>query len=109
MRRQTRLLAVYLSLVAAALTACGGGGSEPAQGLPTASPYVYTVPDAIGDGWQVANVADEGLDEDGDGLFDDDTFIRHFHLLELELTDLGELGTWCFAGDGAGAGGDMIR
>ena len=63
MRRLTRLLAVYLSLVAAALTACGGG-SEPAQGLPTASPYVYTVPDAIGDGWQVANVADEGLDEE---------------------------------------------
>ena len=53
-------------LVALVVVACGGGGSSsgpapsPAPTPPVA--YTYTVPEDIGDGWQVGNLADEGFD-----------------------------------------------
>ena len=41
----------------------GGGGSEPVQAPPSPE-YVYKTPDDIGDGWQVASLTDEGMDEE---------------------------------------------
>jgi tRNA threonylcarbamoyladenosine biosynthesis protein TsaB len=43
----------------------------------------------------------------GEGI--EELFAPRAGSLDQVLTDLGELGTWCFAGDGAGAGEDMIR
>lgn len=45
------------------LVACGGGGSSGEPRIPTEPvTYSYSVPTDIGDGWAVANLADEGLD-----------------------------------------------
>ena len=63
MRKFSPSLAVYLALVAAWLSACGGGSDSP-QDVSPVSQYVYAMPDAIGDGWSVARAADEGLDEE---------------------------------------------
>ena len=56
-----------LTVIAAALlfAACGGGGGGAPDPVttPPAAPYTYTVPDDIGDGWQVSSLADEGLQE----------------------------------------------
>jgi CubicO group peptidase (beta-lactamase class C family) len=40
------------------VTSCGGGGGSGGGGA-----YVYTVPDAIGDGWEVAHLDTVGMDE----------------------------------------------
>ena len=63
MRKFSPILAVYLALVAIGLSACGGGSDAPPDVSPVPQ-YVYSIPDAIGDGWEVASVADEGLDEE---------------------------------------------
>jgi len=42
------------------IASCGGGGSGSVT--PT-TPYVYSMPDAIGDGWEVAHLTDVGMDE----------------------------------------------
>jgi CubicO group peptidase (beta-lactamase class C family) len=51
-------------LAALLIAACGGGsgpsGAQVAQQQPAT--YTYSVPDDIGDGWQVAALGDEGLD-----------------------------------------------
>ena len=64
MRRFAPALRTYLGIVAVVLAACGGGGSPPNPVGPEPTTYNYTIPDAIGDGWQVASIADEGLDEE---------------------------------------------
>jgi CubicO group peptidase (beta-lactamase class C family) len=58
-----RLRPVLLLFVAATVVACGGSssGSTPPPPPPPVS-YTYTVPTDNGDGWQVANLADEGFD-----------------------------------------------
>ena len=63
MRRLAPALTIYLGLLAAVLSACSGGGPEPTQAVPPPPAYVYEVPEAIGDGWQVASLGDEGLHE----------------------------------------------
>ena len=49
-------------LLLAFVAACGGGGGggepEPVDRIT----YTYTVPQDVGDGWQTANIADEGFD-----------------------------------------------
>lgn len=54
---------LILAFTAATFVACGGGssGSAPPPPPPPA-PFVYTVPADIGDGWQVADLADEGFE-----------------------------------------------
>jgi len=52
--------AVLLLITAALLASCGGGGGSKGK---SREPYQYTTPSAIGDGWQVASLADEGMDE----------------------------------------------
>ncbi len=56
---------IIVAVVASTLlVACGGGGS--ASGGPEAPRepvvYNYTVPTDVGDGWQTANLADQGFD-----------------------------------------------
>lgn len=52
-----------LAFIAATLAACGGGssGSAPPPPPPPAQ-FVYSVPADVGDGWQVADLADEGFE-----------------------------------------------
>lgn len=47
------------------LAACGGGGGGGGAAVPVAPPvqYAYTPPVDNGDGWVVASLADEGMDE----------------------------------------------
>ena len=63
MRRHSfRLLTVIA--FAALLAACGGGSSSSPPAAPAPTPqYTYTTPNDIGDGWTVASLADEGMDE----------------------------------------------
>lgn len=58
LRRSARTF--ILAFIAATFAACGGGSS----GSPPPPPvsYTYAVPADIGDGWQVANLADEGFE-----------------------------------------------
>ena len=58
-----RFRPILLLLVAATVVACGGGssGAAPPPPPPPVS-YSYTVPADNGDGWQVANLADEGFE-----------------------------------------------
>lgn len=64
MRRFAPAYILDLCLVAALLASCGGGGSDAGPVVSPTPEYVYSMPAAIGDGWQVANAADEGLDEE---------------------------------------------
>jgi len=59
-----RLRPVLLLFVAATVVACGGGSSGAAPPPPPPPPvsYTYTVPADNGDGWQVADLADEGFE-----------------------------------------------
>ncbi len=52
----------FLAIVALALSACGGGSSGSPPPPPPPASFTYTVPTDVGDGWQVANLADEGLE-----------------------------------------------
>ena len=52
-----------LAAVALLLAACGGGSSGGSSSPIPPLQYVYTTPDAIGDGWQVSSLADEGMQE----------------------------------------------
>ncbi len=52
---------VILAFIAATIASCGGGSSSPPPPPPPVS-YSYSVPADIGDGWQVANIADEGFE-----------------------------------------------
>jgi len=49
-----------LVLIAATIAACGDSSSPPPPPPPVS--YTYAVPADIGDGWQVANLADEGFE-----------------------------------------------
>jgi CubicO group peptidase (beta-lactamase class C family) len=55
---------LLLAVVAMTLVAACGGGSSGGGSGPGAVTYSYTVPADIGDGWQVASLADEGFDLD---------------------------------------------
>ena len=55
------LQALTAVLVMGFIAACGGGSSGAAAPTPPAT-YNYSVPADAGDGWQVANLADEGFD-----------------------------------------------
>jgi CubicO group peptidase (beta-lactamase class C family) len=44
------------------IVSCGGGGGGADPVTPIA-PYVYSVPDVSGDGWEVAHLTDVGMDE----------------------------------------------
>ena len=62
-----RLRPLTVIAVALLFAACGGGGGggdapEPVT-TPPPAPYVYIVPDDIGDGWQVSSLTDEGSQE----------------------------------------------
>ncbi len=63
MRNIAARIAITLC-ISALVTSCGGGGSEPAQAALPATTYAYTTPDNVGDGWQVASLADEGMSEE---------------------------------------------
>lgn len=54
---------IYLGLLALVLSACGGD-AEPTRVVAPTPAYTYSVPADIGDGWQVASVADEGFEEE---------------------------------------------
>lgn len=60
----THLHRLLLAVVAMTLVAACGGGSSGGGSGPGAVTYSYTVPADIGDGWQVASLADEGFDLD---------------------------------------------
>jgi len=53
-----------LAALAFGLAACGGGSSAPASSPPPppVETYTYAVPDDIGDGWQVGDLANHGFD-----------------------------------------------
>jgi CubicO group peptidase (beta-lactamase class C family) len=51
-----------VALLAAALVAACGDGASGAGSGPNSATYNYSVPADIGDGWEVANLADEGFD-----------------------------------------------
>ena len=51
-----------LAIVALALSACGGGSSGSPPPPPPPASFTYAVPADAGDGWQVADLADEGLE-----------------------------------------------
>lgn len=56
-----------LALVAIALTlaaSCGGGGGGGNPEVTVSPPYEYSIPTETGDGWQVASLANEGMDEE---------------------------------------------
>lgn len=61
MARYAQKLALVL-LTLTLVAACGGGGGNGGNG--GGSGYVYTVPDATGDGWEVAHLEAVGMDED---------------------------------------------
>ncbi len=54
------VLRSVLALTTLALIASCGGGGDP---VTPAAPYVYSTPDANGDGWEVAHLTDVGMDE----------------------------------------------
>jgi CubicO group peptidase (beta-lactamase class C family) len=49
--------------VACLAAACGGGGSDGTPTVIREPAYTYSMPDDIGDGWQVASLVDEGMSE----------------------------------------------
>ncbi len=51
---------VILAFIVGTFAACGGGSSGSTPPPPVS--YTYAVPADIGDGWQVANIADEGFE-----------------------------------------------
>ena len=55
-------LRTVVALIATVLLAACGGGSSGGGSGPNSITYNYSVPAAIGDGWQVASLADEGFD-----------------------------------------------
>jgi len=61
MVRLTRRLIIAV-LASCALVACGGGSSDGNGSSRDPIVYNYSVPAAIGDGWQVADLVDEGFD-----------------------------------------------
>ncbi len=54
--------AILIALFIAACGGGGGGGAPPVDTTPVQG-YAYSVPDDIGDGWQVSSLTDEGMDE----------------------------------------------
>lgn len=62
------VIRLTLTLLASSLlAACGGGGGGGANATLPTTPgisYSYVVPPAIGDGWEVADLADVGMDQD---------------------------------------------
>ena len=57
LRKPLALLVLFL------VASCGGGGGGGATTGNPPPPYSYTVPGASGDGWAVASLTDEGMDE----------------------------------------------
>ena len=60
-----KAILVFFALFA--LAACGGGsggvgGEVRSDNIPSASPYVYSVPESQNDGWSVGHLADHGFD-----------------------------------------------
>jgi len=56
------LAQITLALITSALiAACGGGGGGGGEAAGT--PYIYSTPNANGDGWEVASLNDVGMDE----------------------------------------------
>ncbi|MGI9223835.1 MAG: serine hydrolase domain-containing protein [Woeseiaceae bacterium] len=54
---------LILAFTAATFAACGGGSSDaPPPPPPPPVSYTYSVPADVGDGWQVADLADEGFE-----------------------------------------------
>lgn len=54
---------IIIALVASVLlVACGGGSSGGSRTPAPPTTFTYSVPSDIGDGWQVADLADEGFD-----------------------------------------------
>ncbi len=56
-------IALCTSVVVASCGSAGGSDTTPVQAPPPASTWNYSTPDDIGDGWQVASLADQGMDE----------------------------------------------
>ena len=56
-----KLNAALTAVTALLLASCGGGGGGGSG--KTGEPYQYATPSAIGDGWEVASLTDEGMDE----------------------------------------------
>lgn len=51
-------------VVTVSVAACGGGSSDSTSAQTPPATFSYTVPADTGDGWQVANLTDEGFDVD---------------------------------------------
>ncbi len=45
------------------IAACGGGNGGDSATTPPSTAYVYSTPDANGDGWEVAHLSDVGMDQ----------------------------------------------
>ncbi len=52
---------IFALITLAVIVSCGGGDGDANPVTPVA-PYVYSVPDANGDGWEVAHLNDVGMD-----------------------------------------------
>jgi len=70
------LRSILLTALAFGLPACGGGSSAPASAPPPppVETFTYAVPDDIGDGWQVGDLADHGFDTQSIVNMMDDVF-----------------------------------
>jgi len=63
MTRIATKFAIVSTLCLSILGCGGGGGGAGAPDTSVATPWSYTTPSANGDGWAVASLADEGMDE----------------------------------------------